>query len=81
MAVKQLNPGTMTAAAFVKEATILHQLRHRKLVQLMGVCTVDEPVFIITELMAKGDLLNHLRRDRGALIGLLQMLDMCAQVL
>lgn len=70
----------MSADAFLEEAKIMHRLRHRKLVQLMGVCTSSEPIYIITELMVHGALLDYLRKDEGKSIRLKDMIDMAAQV-
>ena len=70
----------MSADAFLEEAKIMHKLRHRKLVQLMGVCTQEEPMYIITELMVNGALLDYLRKDAGDKIKLKEMIDMSAQV-
>ena len=80
VAVKTLKQGQMSADAFLEEAKIMHRLRHRKLVQLMGVCTLDEPIYIITELMVNGALLDYLRKDEGRSIKLKDMIDMAAQV-
>ena len=80
VAVKTLKPGQMTSAAFLEEAKIMHRLRHRKLVQLMGVCSMVEPIYIITELMVHGALLDYLRKDEGRTLGLKELLDMAAQV-
>ena len=80
VAVKTLKPGQMTAEAFLEEAKIMHRLRHRKLVQLMGVCSTCEPIYIITELMVHGALLDYLRKDEGRTLGLKDLLDMAAQV-
>jgi len=54
VAVKTLRPGAMSAAAFLEEAKLMHKLRHPNLVRLLGVCTVDLPVYIITEIMVHG---------------------------
>ena len=70
----------MSADAFLEEAKIMHKLRHRKLVQLMGVCTNQEPMYIITELMVNGSLLDYLRRDEGRTLKLPILIDMSAQV-
>ena len=70
----------MSADAFLEEAKIMHKLRHRKLVQLMGVCTNAEPMYIITELMVNGSLLDYLRRDEGRVLKLPILIDMSAQV-
>ena len=80
VAVKTLKPGAMTAAAFLDEAKTMHKLRHRKLVQLLGVCTHDEPMYIITELMSHGALLDYLRNDEGRSISIAIVIDMAAQV-
>ena len=80
VAVKTLKPGTMSASAFLDEAKTMHKLRHRKLVQLLGVCTLDEPMYIITELMSNGALLDYLRKDEGLSISIAIVIDMAAQV-
>lgn len=57
------------------------KLQHTNLVQLYGVCSKNRPIFIVTEYMKYGSLLNHLRRHEQSLCsnqGLL--LDMCIQV-
>ncbi|KAF7253049.1 hypothetical protein EG68_07952 [Paragonimus skrjabini miyazakii] len=46
---------------FLKEAAIMKKLRHRNLVQLLGVCTREPPLYLITEYMPNGNLLNYLR--------------------
>lgn len=46
---------------FLAEAQIMKKLRHPKLIQLYAVCTVEEPIFIITELMKNGSLLEFLQ--------------------
>jgi len=73
----------MSADAFLEEAKIMHNLRHRKLVQLMGVCTRGEPMYIITELMVNGSLLEYLHKHNDAIINITfgHIIDMAAQVL
>jgi len=46
---------------FLAEAQIMKKLRHTKLIQLYAVCTVEEPIYIITELMKNGSLLDYLQ--------------------
>lgn len=46
---------------FLAEAQIMKKLRHLKLIQLYAVCTQDEPIYIITELMKNGSLLEFLQ--------------------
>jgi len=80
VAVKMLKPGAMSASAFLEEARTMHRLRHRKLVQLLGVCTRDQPMYIITELMSNGALLDYLRDDEGRTVSIAIIIDMAAQV-
>lgn len=80
VAIKTLKPGAMSADAFLEEAKIMHKMRHRKLVQLMGVCTQQFPIYIITELMVNGSLLTYLRRDEGRSIKLPTLVDFAAQI-
>ena len=79
VAVKTLKAGTMQPAAFLAEAQIMKKLRHPKLIQLYAVCTQGEPVYIITELMSKGSLLDYLQGE-GRSLKLPQLIDMAAQV-
>lgn len=46
---------------FLAEATIMKRLRHPKLIQLYAVCTLEEPIYIIAELMKFGSLLEYLQ--------------------
>ena len=53
----------MDAEDFLREAQIMKKLRHPKLIQLYAVCTVGEPIYIITELMSNGSLLEYLQSE------------------
>jgi len=57
---KLTDVGTMDPKDFLAEAQIMKKLRHRKLIQLYAVCTQDEPIYIVTELMRHGSLLDFL---------------------
>lgn len=46
---------------FLREAHIMKNLRHPKLIQLYAVCTLEDPIYIITELMRHGSLLEYLQ--------------------
>lgn len=78
VAVKTLKPGTMSVKDFMLEATIMKKLRHPKLIQLYAVCTEQEPIYIVTELMSHGSLLDYLH-DKGRALKLPQLVDMSAQ--
>ncbi|NXN93008.1 FRK kinase, partial [Rhinopomastus cyanomelas] len=80
VAIKTLKPGSMDPKDFLREAQIMKSLRHPKLIQLYAVCTLEDPIYIITELMAYGSLLEYLQKDAGSQIFLPQQVDMAAQV-
>ncbi|KAF6768280.1 hypothetical protein AHF37_11916 [Paragonimus kellicotti] len=67
---------------FIEEARLMHQLHHPRIVQLLGVCTQpdDQPVYIITELMEKGALVDFLRSEESQHLKLNDLIDMMAQV-
>ena len=79
VAVKTLKPGTMSPSEFLQEAALMKSLRHPKLIQLYAVCTREEPIYIVTELMKHGSLLEYLRGE-GRSLKLPQLVDMSAQV-
>jgi fyn-related kinase len=80
VAIKTLKPGTMEVADFVKEAQVMKKIHHPNLLQLYAVCTLEEPIYIVTELVKHGSLLDYLRTGDGRNLQLSQMIDMCAQV-
>ncbi|XP_007190793.1 tyrosine-protein kinase FRK isoform X2 [Balaenoptera acutorostrata] len=80
VAVKTLKPGSMDPNDFLREAQIMKNLRHPKLIQLYAVCTLEDPIYIITELMRHGSLQEYLQNDAGSKIHLTQQVDMAAQV-
>nr|XP_009491678.1 PREDICTED: tyrosine-protein kinase FRK [Pelecanus crispus] len=80
VAIKTLKPGSMDPKDFLREAQIMKNLRHPKLIQLYAVCTLEDPVYIITELMRYGSLLEYLQKDAGSQIFLPHQIDMAAQV-
>lgn len=79
VAIKTLKPGTMDPKDFLAEAQIMKKLRHPKLIQLYAVCTQDEPIYIITELMKNGSLLEFLQ-GKGRTLKLPQLIDVGAQI-
>ena len=62
-----------------REAQIMKQTCHPKLVKLYAVCTTMEPFYIITEFMVNGSLLHYLRSENHSL-GVHALVDMCAQI-
>uniref|UniRef100_A0A669CWH2 Tyrosine-protein kinase n=1 Tax=Oreochromis niloticus TaxID=8128 RepID=A0A669CWH2_ORENI len=59
-----------TAQAFIAEASVMTQLRHNNLVQLLGVIVEERgSLYIVTEYMAKGSLVDYLRSRGRTVLG------------
>lgn len=58
----------------------MKNLNHPNLVKLYAVCTADEPIYIVTELLSQGSLLSYLREGEGQHLELTTLVDMMAQV-
>uniref|UniRef100_H9GEL5 Tyrosine-protein kinase n=1 Tax=Anolis carolinensis TaxID=28377 RepID=H9GEL5_ANOCA len=80
VAVKTMKPGSMSVEAFLEEANIMKTLQHDKLVKLNAVVTKEEPIYIITEFMEKGSLLDFLKSDEGRGVQLPKLIDFSAQI-
>lgn len=80
VAVKMLKPGSMSKESFLEESQIMKRCRHKNLVHLYAVCTIDEPILIVTELMCNGSLLEYLRAERDSALPFLTLIDMAAQI-
>ncbi|XP_072297062.1 tyrosine-protein kinase Lyn [Eucyclogobius newberryi] len=80
VAVKTLKPGTMTVQAFLEEANVMKTLQHERLVRLYAVITKTQPIYIITEFMANGSLLDFLKSDKGCKTPLPKLIDFSAQI-
>lgn len=50
----------MKLADLTKEIEALKSLRHERLIRLHAICSLGEPVYIVTELMGKGNLQAYL---------------------
>lgn len=79
VAVKTMKPGSMSVEAFLAEANLMKTLQHDKLVKLHAVVT-EEPIYIITEFMAKGSLLDFLKSNEGSKQPLPKLIDFSAQI-
>lgn len=67
----------MTVRSF--SCRLSRKLSHPKLVQLYGVCSQQRPIYIVTEFMQQGCMVNYLRQRRGS-FSLGSLLDMCLDV-
>ncbi|XP_073173817.1 tyrosine-protein kinase Lck isoform X1 [Lepidochelys kempii] len=79
VAIKNLKQGSMSPSAFLAEANLMKSLQHRKLVRLYAVVT-QEPIYIITEYMEKGSLVDFLKTPEGIGLTINKLLDMAAQI-
>ena len=68
----------MEPAKFLEEATIMKQLQHPKLIRLYAVCTQEEPIYIVTELMSNGSLKEYLHKNPD--IHITHIIDIATQV-
>ncbi|XP_076828741.1 tyrosine-protein kinase Lyn-like isoform X4 [Brachyhypopomus gauderio] len=80
VAVKTLKPGTMSVQAFLQEANLMKTLRHDRLVRLFAVVTKTMPIYIVTEFMANGSLLDFLKSPPGRKIQVSKLVDFGAQI-
>ncbi|XP_048874662.1 tyrosine-protein kinase ABL1 isoform X2 [Brienomyrus brachyistius] len=80
VAVKTLKEDTMEVEEFLKEATVMKEIKHPNLVQLLGVCTREPPFYIITEFMTHGNLLDYLRECNREEVNAVVLLYMATQI-
>ncbi|XP_034269217.1 tyrosine-protein kinase Lck isoform X2 [Pantherophis guttatus] len=79
VAIKSLKQGSMSPEAFLAEANLMKKLRHARLVRLYAVVT-QRPMFIITEYMENGNLVDFLKAAEGTKLTIYKLLDMSAQI-
>lgn len=82
VAVKKLKESSKAAQSVLQEAQLMSELTHENLVKFLGIIRYQDSVFIVTEFMAKGNLVDYLRTRGRSVIGkqsLLQFsLDACS---
>lgn len=71
----------VTTAAFLDEAQVLKTLQHPNIINILGVCCENEPIYLLTEYMINGRLSLYLREGKGKDLALSQLLWIGAQVL
>ncbi|KAM9676302.1 proto-oncogene tyrosine-protein kinase ROS isoform 3-T3 [Dama dama] len=83
VAVKTLKKGStdQEKIEFLKEAHLMSKFNHPNILKQLGVCLLNEPQYIILELMEGGDLLTYLRKARmtpfhGPLLTLVDLVDL-----
>lgn len=66
VAIKTMKPGHEDAVRdTLAEAMLMINLRHSNIVNIYGVCTLKQPIMIVSELCEHGDLLNFLDSEMG----------------
>ncbi|XP_047443146.1 tyrosine-protein kinase ABL2 isoform X2 [Mugil cephalus] len=80
VAVKTLKEDTMEVEEFLKEAAVMKEVKHPNLVQLLGVCTLEPPFYIVTEYMPHGNLLDYLRECEKEEVNAVVLLYMATQI-
>ncbi|XP_010896081.2 tyrosine-protein kinase ABL2 isoform X2 [Esox lucius] len=80
VAVKTLKEDTMEVEEFLKEAGVMKEVKHPNLVQLLGVCTLEPPFYIVTEYMPHGNLLDYLRECDREEVNAVVLLYMATQI-
>ncbi|XP_006840039.1 PREDICTED: proto-oncogene tyrosine-protein kinase ROS [Chrysochloris asiatica] len=87
VAVKTLKKGStdQEKIEFLKEAHLMSKFDHPNILKQLGVCLLNEPQYIILELMEGGDLLTYLRKARmtmfhGPLLTLVDLVDICIDI-
>lgn len=62
VAVKTVKEDSMGVEEFMREAQVMKKMQHKNLVRLIGVCSAELPMYIVTEMVPHGDMLSYLRR-------------------
>ncbi|XP_051471066.1 cytoplasmic tyrosine-protein kinase BMX [Apus apus] len=79
VAIKMIKEGAMSEDELIEEAQTMMRLNHPKLVRLYGICSKSCPIYLVTEYMPNGCLLNYLR-SHGKELQPLQLLEICYDV-
>lgn len=80
VAIKTLKENSMDPKDFLAEAQVMKELRHPNLIKLYAVCTQQEPILIVTELMKNGCLLDYLQTKQGKALTIKNLVDMAEQI-
>ena len=63
-----------------QETEIIRRLHHENVVQLYGVSTVQEPMYVVFECFENGSLRHYLREGLGQCISFIHKIDLATQV-
>ncbi|XP_043925272.1 tyrosine-protein kinase ITK/TSK [Protopterus annectens] len=79
VAIKMVREGAMSEEDFMEEAQVMMKLSHNKLVLLYGICSQQSPLYLISEFLEHGCLLDYLKNHKGRFSKLL-LIEMCKDV-
>ncbi|XP_066480055.1 protein-tyrosine kinase 6 isoform X1 [Tiliqua scincoides] len=65
---------------FKNEIEAMKKLRHKHILSLYAISSLGDPIYIITEIMSKGSLLEFLRDSTGKQLQIAELVDMASQV-
>lgn len=80
VAVKTCKSSAMSNSAFYKEAQIMKQFRHHRLVALYGISSLHDSIYIITEYLSNGSLLDYLHDNRQNVVRFSHLLYIALQI-
>ncbi|KAG2461756.1 SRK2 kinase, partial [Polypterus senegalus] len=80
VAIKILKKETVRYKDFDLETKIMKNLHHKYLIPLYATCITEDSYYIVTELMAKGNLLQYLRSGEGIRLSSYYLVSMASQV-
>lgn len=80
VAIKVIARDDLHQHAFQSEIQAMKKLRHKHILPLYAVASLGDPVYIITELMPKGNLLELLRDSDEQALPVSELVDIAAQV-
>jgi serine/threonine protein kinase len=78
--IRRLSPRLHSIADIVQETSVTRKLLHENVVQLFGVSTDKEPMYIISESLDNGSLLYYLREGAGQCITFREKIELAVQV-
>ncbi|CAG2186770.1 LCK [Mytilus edulis] len=78
IAIKISKGGQMSTKEFLAEAEIMKKCQHENLVELLGICTDQKQIFIISEFMSNGSLLDYMKTKKS--LQLDAMIGIAAQI-
>ena len=80
VAIKIPKPGPISNKLTFAEAQILKKLHDQNIIKLYAVCSLEKPVYVITELMKNGNLKDYLQNGEGRRLVLHHLIDIASQI-